>query len=183
MASLPLSYYGDEALRAVAEPVKKVTSEIRKLIDEMFETCAAESGIGLAAPQVGHSKRVIVCDLSHLDIEPFCLINPTIKRRHGPLETEQEGCLSIPGLFMDVTRHRDVVVEGRDIKGRLMRLDASDLLSRCIQHEVDHLEGKLFVDMVDDKDQLAAEIEALQGRLAEIRLAGKGRTPAGVFVG
>ena len=183
MASLPLSYYGDDVLRAVAEPVKKVSNEIRKLVDEMFETCRAESGIGLAAPQVGQPKRVIVCDLSHIDIEPFCLINPTVKRRHGPLETEQEGCLSIPGLFMDVTRHRDIVVEGRDIKGRLMRLEATDLLARCIQHEVDHLEGRLFVDMVDDKEQLAAEIEALEGRLVEIRTKGRAELSAGVVVG
>ncbi|MBU6430056.1 MAG: peptide deformylase, partial [Cyanobacteria bacterium REEB65] len=151
MASMPLSFYGDAVLRSVAEPVKKVSADIRRLVDEMFETCAAESGIGLAAPQVGQSKRVVVCDLSHLDIEPFCMINPIVRRRYGPLETEQEGCLSIPGLFMDVTRHRDVDVEYRDIKGRLVKIDATDLLARCIQHEVDHLEGKLFVDWVVDK--------------------------------
>jgi peptide deformylase len=182
MAVLPLTYYGQDVLRRQAEPVKKVSEDIRKLVDEMFETCAAESGVGLAAPQVGVSKRVIVLDLSHLDIEPFCLINPVIKRRFGPLETEAEGCLSIPGLFMDVTRHRDVVVEGRDEKGRLFRMDASDLLSRAIQHEVDHLDGKLFVDMVDDKERLEEELKALDARLTEIKL-GKWKAPAGVMVG
>ncbi len=183
MASLPLSYYGEDVLRAVAEPVRKVTAEIRKVIDQMFDTCAAESGIGLAAPQVGLSRRIIVCDLSHLDMEPFCLINPAIKRRYGPLETEAEGCLSVPGVFMDVTRCRDIVVEGRDLKGRLMRLEATELLSRCIQHEVDHLDGRLFVDWVEDREQLASEIEALQGRLAEIKLTGKREMPQGAFVG
>ncbi len=182
MATLPLSYLGEGVLRKPAEPVKKVSEDVRKLVDEMFETCAAEHGVGLAAPQVGVSKRVVVLDLSYLDIEPFCIINPVVKRRFGPLETESEGCLSIPGLFMDVTRHRDVVVEGRDIKGRLFKVDATELLARAIQHEVDHLDGKLFIDMVDDKELLEAELEALEARLVEIK-AGKWQAPAGVMVG
>lgn len=170
MATKPLTYFGENVLRQVAEPVKKVSDDIRKLVEEMYETCAAENGVGLAAPQVGVSKRVIVLDLSHLDMEPFCLINPTIKRRYGPLEADAEGCLSIPGVFMDVTRHRDVVVEGRDIKGRLIKVDCTDLLARAIQHEVDHLDGRLFVDLVDDKVKLEEELTALESRLQEIRL-------------
>lgn len=170
MATKPLSYFGDDVLRQVAEPVRKVSDDIRKLVEEMYETCAAENGVGLAAPQVGVSKRVIVLDLSHLDIEPFCLINPVIKRRYGPLETDSEGCLSLPGVFMDVTRHRDIVVEGRDIKGRLIKVDCTDLLARAIQHEVDHLDGKLFVDLVEDKERLGQELAALESRLQEIRL-------------
>ncbi len=170
MATIPLTYFGETVLRQVAEPVKKVTEDVRKLVEGMYETCAAESGVGLAAPQVGVSKRIVVLDLSHLDIEPFCLINPIVKRRYGPLETDAEGCLSIPGLFMDVTRHRDVVVEGRDIKGRIFKVDATDLLARAIQHEVDHLDGRLFVDLVDDKAKLEDELAALETRLQEIRL-------------
>ncbi|MBM3268878.1 MAG: peptide deformylase [Candidatus Sericytochromatia bacterium] len=183
MATLPLSYLGEDVLRRPAEPVKKVSEDIRRLVEEMYETCAAEHGVGLAAPQVGVAKRVIVLDLSHLDIEPFCLINPVVKRRYGPLEADAEGCLSIPGVFMDVTRHRDVVVEGRDIKGRIFKVDATDLLARAIQHEVDHLEGKLFIDMVDDKAKLEEELAALEGRLVEIRAGRWQGLAAGVMVG
>jgi peptide deformylase len=169
MATLPLSYLGEGVLRQKAEPVKKVSEDVRRLVDELFETCASESGVGLAAPQVGVAKRIVVLDLSHVDIEPFCLINPVIKRRYGPLETDAEGCLSIPGVFLDVTRHRDVIVEGRDVKGRLFKVDAADLLARAIQHEVDHLEGKLFIDMVDDQARLEEELAALEERLEQIR--------------
>ncbi|MBI6546062.1 MAG: peptide deformylase [Cyanobacteria bacterium NC_groundwater_1444_Ag_S-0.65um_54_12] len=170
MAALPLTYYGDDLLRTIAEPVKKVSNDIRKLIALMFETCAAEKGIGLAAPQVGVNKQIIVLDLSCYDIEPFCLINPVIKRRFGAIETASEGCLSLPGLFMEVARHQSVVVAGRDSKGRFNLLEASDLLARAIQHEVDHLTGRLFIDLVEDKIQLANELAHLESKLAEIRL-------------
>lgn len=172
---MELSYYGSQVLRQSAEPVHKVSAEIKKLVDQMFEAMRENNGIGLAAPQVGLNKRVLVVDLSHLQIEPFALINPVIARRFGPLETDEEGCLSIPGVFLPVTRHSRCVVKGRDIKGRMVTHEADGLLSRCLQHEIDHLEGKLFVDRVEDAVALGEEIEALQKRLAAYALKGDKR--------
>ncbi|MEB3298655.1 MAG: peptide deformylase [Candidatus Sericytochromatia bacterium] len=169
MGALPLSYLGDEVLRQIAEPVKSISSDIRRTIEAMFETCAAEQGIGLAAPQVGLSKRIIVIDMSSHDIEPFCLVNPILKRRSGPSMTDEEGCLSLPGVFLEVTRPRDIVVEGRDEKGRLLRFEASDLLARCIQHEIDHLDGKVFTDHVADSPLRDEELRALEARLVTLR--------------
>ncbi|MEB3237912.1 MAG: peptide deformylase [Candidatus Sericytochromatia bacterium] len=179
MGALPLSYLGDDVLRQVAEPVKAISSEVRKTIEAMFATCAAEQGIGLAAPQVGLSKRIIVIDMSEHDLEPFCLVNPVLKRRSGPSMTDEEGCLSLPGVFLEVTRPRDIVVEGRDEKGRMLRFEASDLLARCIQHEIDHLDGKVFTDHVTDPARRDSELKALDARLVDLRAARQANLLAG----
>jgi len=179
MGALPLSYLGDDVLRQVAEPVKAISSEVRKTIESMFATCAAEQGIGLAAPQVGLAKRIIVIDLSEHDLDPFCLVNPVLKRRSGPPVTDEEGCLSLPGVFLEVTRPRDILVEGRDEKGRLLRFEASDLLARCIQHEIDHLDGKVFTDHVTDGTRRDEELKALDARLVDLRAARQAAMLAG----
>ncbi|MEB3205014.1 MAG: peptide deformylase [Candidatus Sericytochromatia bacterium] len=179
MGALPLSYLGDDVLRQVAEPVKAISSEVRKTIEAMFATCAAEQGIGLAAPQVGLAKRIIVIDMSEHDLEPFCLVNPVLKRRSGPPMTDEEGCLSLPGVFLEVTRPRDILVEGRDEKGRLLRFEASDLLARCIQHEIDHLDGKVFTDHVKDATRRDEELKALDARLVDLRAARQAAMLAG----
>lgn len=164
--AMPLTYYGNPVLRQVAQPVRKVSADIKKLVDEMFDTMAKENGIGLAAPQVGVSKRVIVLDLSHEGIAPFALINPEIIKGWGE-ELDSEGCLSIPGVFMQVTRYRKIKIKARDAKDRAITMEAEGLLARAIQHEIDHLDGKLFVDYIDDKHAVEEEIAKMKARLAE----------------
>lgn len=172
MAAMPLTYYGNSVLREVAQPVRKVNAEIKQLVDQMFETMKLERGIGLAAPQVGVSKRVIVLDLSHEGIPPFALINPEIVKASG-CETDSEGCLSIPGVFLPVTRPSKIKVKARNLADRQITIDAEGLLARAIQHEIDHLDGKLFTDMVEDEEALRREMAQLGERISQIE---KGET-------
>ncbi|HUO52916.1 MAG TPA: peptide deformylase [Gemmatimonadaceae bacterium] len=129
-------------LREVTEPVGTVTDELRRLADDMFETMAAAKGIGLAAPQVGRRERLCVVDV---DGARFVLFDPEITRTEGA-DTAEEGCLSIPDVYGDVTRPASVTVRALDRDGKPFELEATGLLARCIQHEVDHLHGKLFID-------------------------------------
>ena len=135
-------------LRAKAAPVEALTDEIRTLIADMFDTMYAEEGVGLAAPQVGIAQRVIVVDPRDEDIEPFALVNPEIVEFGDELVRDEEGCLSIPGLKEIVERPATVRVEALNIDGRRISIDADHLLARILQHEVDHLDGILFVDRV-----------------------------------
>ncbi|HEY9766793.1 MAG TPA: peptide deformylase [Chroococcales cyanobacterium] len=169
---MPLSYFGSEVLREPAQPVIKVSAEIKKLIEEMFETNKAANGVGLAAPQVGVGKRVVIIDLSHTGIEPFALVNPVLSRCRGCAE-DSEGCLSLPGIFLPVPRFEKISVRARDEKGRSIVIDAEGFLARVIQHELDHLDGKLFIDHVEDKEAVERELLALKDRLAQIALTGK----------
>jgi|SRR5690606_27158555 len=148
MSIRPLRYLGDPVLREKAAPVDEVTDEIRTLIDDMFDTMYAEEGVGLAAPQVGVGQRVIVVDPRHEDVEPFALVNPRIVYFSEEVERDEEGCLSIPGLKEIVERSRAVRVEALDREGEPVTIEAEDLLARILQHEVDHLDGILFVDRV-----------------------------------
>ena len=149
MALLHILEFPDPRLRTRAAPVVEVDASIRKLIDDMFETMYAAPGIGLAATQVNVHKRVLVVDISQDRSEPLALINPEIISRDGVEETE-EGCLSVPGIYDKVTRAEKIRVRTLDRTGKQIELEADGLLAVCIQHEMDHLEGKLFVDYLSE---------------------------------
>ncbi len=139
--------YPDPFLATKALPVRNVDGKIRELVRDMFETMYASNGIGLAAPQIGVGKRVIVVDVSPVDEEarPIALVNPEIEGKQGWIEGT-EGCLSIPGIEGQVMRHESVVVRGRNENGEPVTVEARGILSRALQHEIDHLEGILFID-------------------------------------
>lgn len=139
---------GDPVLREKAEPVASVTAEVRTLIGDMFDTMYAEEGVGLAAPQVGIGLRVIVIDPREDGVEPFALINPQIIHLGDEVGRDEEGCLSIPGLKEIVERPTTAVVEAMNPDGEPVSIDAAGLLARILQHEVDHLNGILFLDRV-----------------------------------
>ena len=139
---------GDPVLRTRAEPVAAVSDATRALIADMFETMYAEEGVGLAAPQVGVGERVIVIDSHEEDSEPFALVNPVILEASKETDRAEEGCLSIPGLKELVERPWRVAVEGLNPKGEPFLVEAEGLLARILQHEIDHLDGILFLDRV-----------------------------------
>lgn len=145
MAILDILVYPDSRLRTVASPVDQVDDALRTLIDDMFETMYAAPGVGLAATQVNVHKRLLVIDISEEAGQPLVFINPQILHREGEGEM-QEGCLSIPGYFETVQRAEKVRVQALDRNGEPFEMDADELLSVCIQHEIDHLDGKVFVD-------------------------------------
>ena len=145
MAILDILHYPDKHLRKVAEPVEKVNDSIKKLVDDMFETMYAAPGIGLAATQVNVHQQVIVIDISDEKDQPLCLINPEIFAEEGT-ESCDEGCLSVPDIYETVERSEKVTVKAMDQNGDKYTLEADGLLAVCIQHEIDHLKGKLFVD-------------------------------------
>jgi peptide deformylase len=148
MSIRELRFMGDPVLREKSDPVEGVTDEIRTLITDLFDTMYAEEGVGLAAPQVGVPQRVIVVDPRDEDIEPFALINPEILHVGEELARDEEGCLSIPGLKEIVERPATVRVAAVNIEGNRIEIDAGGLLARILQHEVDHLDGILFLDRV-----------------------------------
>ncbi|MFZ5594836.1 MAG: peptide deformylase [Pseudomonadota bacterium] len=145
MAILPILHYPDPRLRNKAAPVEHVDDAIKTLVSDMFETMYQAPGIGLAAPQVNVSRRVIVIDISEQRNAPLCLINPEILAKEG-VEQMEEGCLSVPGIYEPVQRARQIRVRALDRDGKPLEMMVDDLLAVCIQHEIDHLDGKLFVD-------------------------------------
>jgi peptide deformylase len=147
---------GDRVLRQPAKRVSQVNDDIRKLIKEMLQTMYSADGIGLAAPQVAVQKQLIVVDIDPEEAanSPLILINPQIRKRSTDVAVDQEGCLSIPGVYLDVTRPETIEVAYKDEQGRPQTLAATDLLARAIQHEMDHLTGVLFVDRVENQLQL-----------------------------
>jgi|SRR5688572_10942578 peptide deformylase len=149
MALLQILEFPDPRLRTRAQPVTEVDASLRALIDDMFETMYAAPGIGLAATQVNVAKRVLVIDLSERHDQPLVLINPEVTSRAGVEETE-EGCLSVPGYFDKVSRAEKIHVRALDRNGKPLEFDADGLLAVCIQHEIDHLDGKLFVDYLSE---------------------------------
>jgi len=163
MAKLEILHYPDKRLRKVAEPVDVVDDSIRSLVDDMFETMYAAPGIGLAATQVDVHKRVIVMDLSVEKNEPQCFINPQITKSEGVEQTE-EGCLSVPDIFETVERAERVVVKALDKDGKEFTLEADGLLAVCIQHEMDHLQGNLFVDYLSPLKQLRVKKKIQKAR-------------------
>jgi len=149
MAIRTILEFPDQRLRTRAQPVTQFDAELGRLIDDMFESMYAAPGIGLAATQVDVHKRVIVIDVSEAHNEPLALVNPEILSREGVAETE-EGCLSVPGIFDEVKRAAKVRVRAQDRTGAVFERDYEGVLAVCVQHEMDHLEGKLFVDYLSD---------------------------------
>jgi peptide deformylase len=145
MSKLDILTFPDPRLRTIAEPVETLNDEIRRLVDDMLETMYAAPGIGLAAIQVNVPKRVIVIDISEERDAPLCLVNPEILERFGEEEMD-EGCLSVPGFFEPVIRAERIRFRALDREGKPFERRAEGLLAVCVQHEIDHLDGKLFVD-------------------------------------
>jgi peptide deformylase len=137
--------YGHPVLRGKAAPVRKINSNVERIIERMSASLEAAGGLGLAAPQIGSSVRVVVYDIGE---GPCALINPQVRENKG-MEVGVEGCLSLPRLYGDVSRATHVVVKGRDLSGQPVTIEAEDLLARVLQHEIDHLDGILFIDRVN----------------------------------
>ena len=145
MALLEILHFPDPRLRNVAEPVETVDDSVRQLLDDMLETMYAAPGIGLAATQVNSNKRVVVIDVSEEKDQPLCLINPEILALEG-FEEMEEGCLSVPGVYEVVQRADHIRLRALDRSGQPFEMQVDGLLAVCMQHEIDHLDGKLFVD-------------------------------------
>jgi peptide deformylase len=163
MALLNILEYPDPRLRTRARPVEDVSDEIRSLVADMFETMYAAPGIGLAATQVNVHLRIIVLDVSEDRNQPYAFINPEIELLGGEVETE-EGCLSVPGFYEPVTRAEHIRVRALGRDGEPFEMTAEGLLAVCIQHECDHLEGKLFVDYLSNlkRQRIRKKLEKLQ---------------------
>jgi len=163
MAILNVLHYPDPRLRKKALSVEKVDSEIKQLVDDMFETMYQAPGIGLAATQANVQKRVIVIDISEDKSNPLCLINPEIISSDGEEEME-EGCLSVPGIYEKVSRADRITVRALNREGESFEMQTDGLLSVCIQHEMDHLEGKLFVDYLSElkRQRIRKKLEKLR---------------------
>ncbi len=153
-------HFGEEPLRNQSEPVKEINDDVRRLVADMFETMHDGQGVGLAAPQIGVNLQVAVIDIGE---GPLVLINPRITRKWGK-ETCNEGCLSFPGLSEKVERALGVVAEATDLDGNKYEIEAEGLLARAIQHELDHLEGVLFIDRISKarKLQIKYELELIK---------------------
>lgn len=146
MAILPVLRFPDEKLRTKATPVTDVNDDIREIISNMFDTMYDENGVGLAATQVNIHQRIVVIDVSENKDQPYVLINPEIIKKSADTLVNEEGCLSVPGCYAKVDRSTAVTVKALDKNGKEFTLDGEELLAICIQHELDHLNGILFVD-------------------------------------
>jgi len=152
MALLDILRFPDARLRTKAKPIDEVTDELRVFIDDMFETMYAAPGIGLAATQVDFHKQLVIVDVSEDKSEPYCFINPVITHKEGE-EVCQEGCLSVPEYYADVARAEKIKVIALDRDGKEFEIEADGLFAVCIQHEIDHLKGKIFVDYLSPLKQ------------------------------
>ncbi|GAB2892184.1 peptide deformylase [Microbulbifer echini] len=168
MAKLEILEFPDPRLREVAKPVTEVTDTHRQLLDDMFETMYAAPGIGLAATQVNVHERIVVVDISEDNSEPYGFINPEIEVLDPEIHQYDEGCLSVPGFYETVERPRRVRVKALDRDGEPFALEVEGLLAVCIQHEVDHLDGKLFVDYISPlkRNRIRSKLEKSQRRRA-----------------
>ncbi|WP_372738722.1 peptide deformylase [Neptunomonas sp.] len=163
MALLTVLEFPDPRLRTIAEPVAHVDDELRSIIDDMFETMYDAPGIGLAATQVNIHRQIITIDVSEDNNEPLVLINPSFEVISGELEEMQEGCLSVPGFYEEVKRPNHIRVKALDRNGESFEMEANDLLAVCIQHEIDHLNGKLFVDYLSTlkRNRIRSKLEKI----------------------
>jgi peptide deformylase len=174
---LDIRVLGDPVLRKPTKRVTQVTDELRKLIADMFETMYAAEGIGLAAPQVGRAEKVAVVDVEG---KKFTLINPEIVSTGGAPDKAEEGCLSIPDIYGDVERPAEVTIRATDENGNQYEATAGELLGRCFQHEIDHLDGKLFIDYLSPLKRKAAlskwekAKEEYPGNVRKVRTEEKG---------
>jgi peptide deformylase len=176
MTRLTILEYPDPRLRTRAVPVDPVDAGLRELIDDLLETMYAANGIGLAATQVNVHRRLLVADVSELRNEPRVFINPEILSREGAT-TSQEGCLSVPGYYDDVPRAERIRVRALDRGGKAFEADLEGLIAICVQHEVDHLDGKLFVDYLSElkRQRVRKKIE----KDKRLRVEGRAPEPAG----
>jgi len=167
---LPIRVYGDDVLRRPAEKVTRFDEELAKLVRDMAETMYSAPGIGLAAPQVGVSQRVMVVDISHDDQKDtlYALINPEVVDLSADTDRLEEGCLSIPGVNESVVRPLRVKIRAQDVTGKEVEIEAEGLLARCFQHEIDHLNGVLFVDHLVPfrKKLIRGKLKKLFGKLS-----------------
>ena len=182
LAALPIRVLGDPVLRRKAAKVAKIDASIQRLIDDMIDSMHAAGGVGLAAPQIGRSLRVVVIEVppaspegepasSEEKPETIVLINPQIVRRSGHREVT-EGCLSVPGYWADITRSRKVTAKGLDRDGHEIRVKGEDLLAQALEHEVDHVNGVLYVDYLESMDQLRKAEPHEEEDLSEVAQAG-----------
>jgi peptide deformylase len=163
LAILPIRKYPDPVLREAAKPVTVIDAELRRLAADMIETMEDAQGVGLAAPQVGIGLRMVIVDFDPEEHDPRVLINPVIVKRIGRKELGEEGCLSFPGLRSRVKRNPRVIVEAQNLDGEMVEYQAEGLSARAVQHELDHLDGMLFVDKVGPSDKMI-----LKDELAEL---------------
>ncbi len=170
MSILTVLEFPDKRLRTKAKKVTVFDPKITALVDDMIETMYDFKGVGLAATQINVHQRVIVIDVSEEKNDSLCLINPEIIEKHGAEESE-EGCLSVPGFFEMVTRAEKIKVKAFDKKGKPFELEADDLLAVCIQHEIDHLDGKLFVDYISafKRNRIKAKLDKIHKQEAKKR--------------
>lgn len=170
MAILPIRKYPDPVLRKQAEPVTVIDARLRQLAADMMETMQEAQGVGLAAPQVGESIRMVIVDFDPENGDAKVLINPVIVKRSGRKELKPEGCLSFPGIHTQVKRSPRVVCEAQNLDGEIIEYHAEGLSARAVQHELDHLDGMLFVDKAgpSDKQSLERELEEMECTYAEM---------------
>ena len=169
MAKLNILRYPDPRLHTVAQPVAEVDENIRRLVDDLLESMYAAEGVGLAATQVDIHKRVIVIDTSEARNQPFVLINPELVKRSDEMVYGDEGCLSVPEIYDKVPRHAQVTVRALDRNGETREVDADGLLSVCVQHEMDHLLGKVFVDYLSPLKRNRIKTKMLKKSRDELR--------------
>ncbi len=174
MAILPIKLYPDPILRQAAQPVAVIDQRLRQLAADMVETMESAEGVGLAAPQVGVSLRLVVVDMNPgEDGDPRILINPVITKRSGRKELKNEGCLSFPGLRTKIKRNPVVVCEAQNLDGDIVEYRVEGLAAQAVQHEVDHLDGMLFVDKAgpSDKQSIQPELEEMEENYRELHQA------------
>ena len=162
--ALDIRMFGDPVLKTRASPVESFDGTLPQLADEMLATMREHEGVGLAANQVGRLKRILVAALEE---EEFVLVNPVVEESAGPTEKQPEGCLSIPGIQVEVERPTAVIVSGQDTTGAPLKIEASGLLARILQHEIDHLDGVLILDRTDRESRKAAMREMRERLLAQ----------------
>lgn len=168
MALLPILHYPDPRLHQSATPVTEFTAELKQLAEDMTETMYAAPGVGLAAPQVNVHQRLIVVDVSEDKNGLMVLVNPQIIAREGEQEYE-EGCLSVPGVYSKISRAARVKVKAQDLDGAPFEVEADGLLAVCLQHEIDHLDGKVFVDYLSQLKQNRIRTKLLKQAREEAR--------------